>query len=164
MTMAHLLARMLRDRSGSSAVEMALVTPIALAMMFGFAEMGNLFWQEHVVTKSVRDGARFAGRQPFAAFSCAAVTDSAVATAIKEVTRTGQPSGGAARISGWTNSQVSLAVSCSGSTTGGIYGAQAGGAPVITVTASFPYASLFGRGLFPNLNVNASAQAAVMGV
>ncbi|MBT2187262.1 TadE/TadG family type IV pilus assembly protein [Sphingobium nicotianae] len=162
--MTRLLASFLRDRRGTAAAEMALVTPLLIIIMFGAFEAGNYFWNEHVLIKAVRDGARFAGRQSFGKYSCAAVTDSAAASAIRAVTRTGSPSGTTPRIAGWTDAQVTLAVSCvSGES--GIYAANAGDAPRVTVSATVPYTALFGSLIFANdLNLVASAQSPVMGI
>ncbi|MGL5837065.1 MAG: TadE family protein, partial [Sphingorhabdus sp.] len=49
-------------RKGAAAAEMALVTPLLMIIMFGAFELGNYFYSQHVVTKAVRDGARFASR------------------------------------------------------------------------------------------------------
>ena len=59
-----------RDRKGSAAVEMALVTPLLLVIMFGSVEVGNFFYNEHLLTKAVRDGARYAARQNFSYYAC----------------------------------------------------------------------------------------------
>ncbi len=48
---------------------MALVTPLLLTLLFGGLEGGNFMLQQHIVTKGVRDGARFAGREPFGAYT-----------------------------------------------------------------------------------------------
>lgn len=164
--MSRFLASFLHDRQGAAAAEMVLVMPLLMALMFGAFEAGNYFWNEHVVVKAVRDGARFAGRQSFGKYDCASITDAAVATQIKNLTRTGQTSGGAARVSGWTDSQVTITVSCSAGTTTGIYTGHAGGAPVVKVSATVPYTSLFGTLGFNTTGINlvASAQAAVMGI
>ena len=38
--------------------------PFMLVLMFGAVELGNLFLDEHTLTKQVRDGARYASRLP----------------------------------------------------------------------------------------------------
>jgi Flp pilus assembly protein TadG len=53
---------LLHHRHGSAAAELALVIPMMLALMFGSLELGNLFLDEHALSKQVRDGARFAAR------------------------------------------------------------------------------------------------------
>ncbi len=163
--MARLASSFVRDTRGAAAAEMALVTPMLIGLMFGSFELGNYFLSEHVVVKAVRDGARYAGRLSFDEYTCSTVS-TAAEDQIKNVTRTGQVgTGGNARITGWTNTDITITVACSGSTTGGIYTGKAGGAPVVTVSAAVDYNSLLGRvGLSePNLKLNASAQSPVTG-
>lgn len=163
--MRRQLASFLRDRSGAAASEMALVTPLLMILAFGGFEAGYYFWNEHVVINAVRDGARFAGRQSFSKFTCAGMTNSAAETSIKTLTRTGSPTGTVSRVNGWTNNQISVTVSCTGSAQQGIYSANGGNAPRVTVSATVPYTSLFGTLIFAgNLNLAASAQSPVMGI
>ena len=156
----------LRDQRGAAAAEMALILPLLMTLMFGSFELGNYFWNEHKVVKGVRDAARFAGRQPFSKFSCSAVTDSTVETQIKNLARTGQLASGTAKINGWTNTDVTVGVSCNSATQTGIYKGIATGAPIVTVSATVTYRSLFATLGFDasNLTLNASAQSAVMGI
>src|SRR5687768_3608606 len=58
------------NRSGAAAAEMALVAPLLVTIMFGSLEIGKYFWDEHLVVKAVRDGARYAARQNFATMPC----------------------------------------------------------------------------------------------
>src|SRR5215212_4883914 len=51
-----------RNTGASAATEMALATPLLIALMFGSMELGNYFLTEHGVSKQVRDGARYASR------------------------------------------------------------------------------------------------------
>lgn len=158
---------------GTAAVEMALITPMMIALMFGSFELGNYFLSEHVVVKAVRDGARYAGRLPFGEYDCANSANSARDDKIQNVVRTGRVtdiSSDKPRLRGWTNaiedSTITVNVACSAATTGGIYKDKAGGAPVVTVSASVPYDSLLGIvGLAnPSLTLNATAQATVNGI
>ena len=152
---------------GAAAAEMALVTPLLVAIMFGAFEAGNFFWSQHVVSKAVRDGARFAGRRPltdYADSTCVPVTG--VITDTRNVTRTGRVTAGTPRIGGWTaDTTVTVTAVCSSGTTGGIYRNEVGGAPVVTVSATVPYNSLFGLLGFntTGLSMEADAQASVMG-
>jgi Flp pilus assembly protein TadG len=154
---------------------MALVTPLLLTLMFGSFELGNYFLDNHVVAKAVRDGARYASRRSFSDFTCSsAATD--IVDKTRNLTRTGQvATGGTARLPGWTSAtSVTVTVTCNttgngGSGFTGVYTGLAGmggGAPVVTVTASVPYHSLF-QALGFNataLTLNARAQAPVMGI
>ena len=122
MSQRHFLraARALACRRGSAAVEMALVTPIFLALAFGSVDLGNYFLSEHAVLKAVRDGARYASRRY--PVNCAAVTNdttSSTATATRNLVRTNTIDGtGTVRLNGWTdNNTVVVSVACNTSTT-----------------------------------------------
>lgn len=169
------VSRLLRCRKGTAAAEMALVTPMLIILMFGAFEMGNYFLSEHVVVKAVRDGARYASRQAFSNYDCAALSvEDTVKTEVQEITRTGELSGGDARLSGWTsNSTVTISVTCEDTVNTGddsvIYSGIYDGldkVPVVTVSASVPYSSLFNNiGITSvGLSLNAESQSAVMGI
>jgi len=166
---------------GSAAVEMALVTPMLLTLMFGSFELGNYFLDNHIVAKAVRDGARYAARLPITSYDCpvgnAAGSLLANENAIKEVTRTGTPDGtGAPRLAYWTNSgsTVTITITCkSAATYKGMYNGLPGDVPIITVSANVGYISLFGRlgwtigqgvSSSTSLNLKATSQAAVTGI
>ena len=167
-----------RDRSGSAAVEMALVTPLLLIILFGSVEVGNYFYNEHLLVKAVRDGARFAARQNFSYYesggSCSSPTDAMLITDIKTLVMTSLLSGGTNRLPTWNTSTITISAACQtvtgGQTMTGIYRGRTGGtagAPIVTVTASVPYTpimkSLFGfSGI--GVNLNAAQQAAVTGL
>lgn len=153
---------------------MALIVPLLLTIMFGSLELGHYFWTEHKVVKGVRDGARFAARLSFSNYTCdAAISNAALETRIKEVTRTGVISDGTANVTGWVNDDVTVEVTCpdaalddSGdeAVTTGIY-RNLENAPIVTVSTTVSYTSLFETLGFDatQLNLSASSQAAVMG-
>jgi len=157
---------LLRSRNGSAAVEMALISPIFFALMFGAYDLGYYFMSEHLVVQAVRDGARYASRRPFSDYTCSTAS-SDVTTKTQTLVRTGSPTGTTGRLHGWTdNSTVTITVACD--TTGayqGIYTGVATGVPVITVSADVPYGSLFKSfGLGSSLHLRAESKVAVMGV
>lgn len=168
--LASTASRALLCRRGSAAVEMALVTPMLLTLLFGAADLGNYFLSEHALINGVRDGARYAARvYPLA---CTAVNDdttTTTATATKNLVRTNTIDGtGNARLYGWNdNSTIKVSITCNTSATyaGGIYSGSSTGAPVVTVSATVPYTSLFKAfGLTTTtINMNAAAQSAVQG-
>lgn len=163
--MMKIVRSLISCNKGAAGAEMVMVMPLLIFIMFGAFEAGNFFWNQQVVGKAVRDGARYAGRRPLTDFAGCAPS-AAVITATQSVTRTGRVSGGTARIANWTNAAtVTVTGVCSAGTTGGIYRNNAGGAPVVTVSATVPYDSLFGSLGFTTatLNMRADAQAAVMG-
>lgn len=157
--------RLLADRSGSSAAEMALVTPMLLALLFGTFELGYYFLSEHVVQKAVRDAARYAARLPVESYpSCTVPADTE--TAIRKVARTGLPNGTVQRLQGWTaDSMTTVQISCNAAMNTGIYKDFPSGAPVIIVSASVNYPTLLGSmGIaIPNLKLNAASQSAGFG-
>nr|WP_202389860.1 TadE/TadG family type IV pilus assembly protein [Parapontixanthobacter aurantiacus] len=158
----------IRDRSGAAAAEMALMVPLLMILMFGGFEAGHYFYTEHKIVKAVRDGARYAGRLPFSAYDCGSGTSSQAAL-IQNVTRTGVADTTAPPlIYNWTdNADVTVSVTCNtAETTKGIFTDLASGAPVVTVSATASYPSLFGAlGLLDaDINVAANAQAVVNGL
>jgi Flp pilus assembly protein TadG len=150
--------------------EMALSIPILVALMMGSFELGAYFLAEHKVIKAVRDGARYASRQPFTDYaSC--TPSSTLITNTRNVTRTGQvSSGGTPRLGYWTDpNTITVTVTCDtgGSySTAGIYTGSTQGAPVVTVNAAVPYTPLVGTlGITrASLTLNAHSQAAVDGI
>ena len=168
------MRHLLRDTSGAAAVEMAMVVPLLLLLMFGSLEMGNFIYSQHRLTESVRDGARFAARQDLTKYPCAGSIDATVAARTQQVVRTGVPSGGADLLPRWGEAGAGVAVSYScvtatsdGTTLDGIYRSNPGGAPVVNISARVPYGSLVGGILgmnFYTLWLNADHQAAVVGL
>lgn len=164
--MARQFASILRNRSGAAAAETALILPILITLLFGSVETARYFLDSHIVAKAVRDGARFAGRQPFTEMPCGgpAVDE----TDIKDLVRTGTTTDGApSRLGYWTNpATITVTITCdstSAYTTSGIYTNATGGARRVTVTAAVPYVTLFGFTL-GSLNVPGRSDAAVMGI
>lgn len=166
-----------RCESGAAAAELALCLPMVMVLMFGGFEAGNYMLAEHKVIKGVRDGARYAARLPYEYYTgCgpdltvpASGTGLPSIADVKEdianVTLSGKPGGGVARISGWDAADVSVSVSCHAATTTGIY-EDLGTAPRVLVSSTVAYPSLFGALGFDTEGaiVRAQAQAAVMGL
>lgn len=161
------------DRRAAAAVEMALVTPLLIILMFGAMELGKYFLDQHMVVEAVRDGARFAARQDFDSMPCAGTAGNE--TQIKNLVRTGTTDGtGTPRIFYWTNnSTITVSIDCYANTGGGgtttIYSGVYEGkttVPQVTVAASVPYVPLLGAIGFETsgLFLNASNQAAVAGI
>lgn len=167
------IALLCRDRQGSAAAEMALVTPLLAILMFGSLELGKFFWDEHIVTKAVRDGARFASRQGFAAMPCGGTATNEAQ--IRNVVRFGKATvtTEAPRLYYWTNAAtVTVTITCydNAGTNGarvydGIYTSRAQ-VPVVRVSASVPYTPIVGSIGFntSNLSLNARSEATVFGI
>ena len=166
--MSH-FAALLRSTRGAAAAEMALVIPLMLILMMGSFELGNFFMNEHKLVKSVRDGARFAGRQAFASYTCPSTINGTTVTDTKNVIRTGLMAGGTSRIVNWTDAHITVSLTCVPNAAGvamqGIYRGTTS-VPVVIVSASVPYtpvlASYGFRGV--GLSLNARQQSAVMGL
>lgn len=166
-----LFRRLWRSTRAAAAAEMALVAPLLLIIMFGAVELGNYFYNEHILVKAVRDGARFAARQNFSYYSgCSGSPGGTVVADTRNLVKTGLLSGGSDRLAAWNATTISLTTNCTTTansiTLSGIYRGRASGAPRVTVTASVPYVPVLASIGFSGvgLSLNASEQAAVMGI
>ena len=140
-------APFIRNRDGAALVEFTLSFPLLLALGAGITEMGIALHQQHVITKSVRDAARFAARQFVAAPSCPLNTVAEWGTIVAEtqsVALRGKLSASAPLLlPNWSQAaQVTVSDACSPA--GALVSTAGAGAdfPVITVSASVPYAGV----------------------
>ena len=168
--MMRALIRLARDRSAAAAVEMAMVLPLLLVIAYASFEMGNYFLTEHVVQKAARDAARYAARLPMTNYPDCTTVPVTTIDKIEKVARTGRPDGTASnRIYTWTGAGMTqVEITCATGqpySTGGVYQSFPAGAPVVTVTATVPYGSLWGNLGFKamNLYVYGRSQTAVFG-
>lgn len=163
---------LLRDESGAAAAEMVLVAPLLLVLMLGAAETGNYFFNEHSLSKAVRDGARFAARQGFANYSsCSGTPGGTVEADTRNVVMNGYLSGGSLLTPNVSAGDISVTTQCfTGSVGGqsmlGLYRNQANGAQIVTVRATVPYRPVLASFGFSGvgLNLNATSEAAVTGL
>ena len=160
----------LRDDRGSAAAEMAFVLPLLLILMFGSAEIGNYFMNEHSLVKAVRDGARFAARQNFGNYTaCSGSPGGTVVADTRNVVMRGYLSGGTIITPNIQTANVTVTNSCAttagGQTMGGIYQGRANGAQIVTVSADVNYRPILRAFGFSGIGIqlHASSQAAVMG-
>lgn len=174
----RLTKRLAVDCAGNAAAEMAMVTPLLLILMLGCLEVGTYYWNEHVLLKAVRDGARYAGRQDFSNYSgCSStgtdISSSTVATNTKLIVQKGsldstQPN----LLPNW--STATFKVSCKsmstagGQTLTGLYtNNPTGVADVVTVEATLTYRPVAAVALgFSGVGYQlyAASQAAVSGI
>lgn len=141
------------DQHGSAAVELVLLLPLLLVLLFGGFEAGHYVWTEHKLIEGVRDGARFGARMNINDVCGGDAGKLATAQAkVRLLTRTGQLTDPDAlpRVPGWTDGQVTVNFACNAFLATGIYtdlDAAAGPAgPIVTVSASsVAYPSLFER-------------------
>src|SRR5690242_18914531 len=138
-----------RDCRGSAAVEMALVMPLLLVILFGSVELGNYFMNEHSLVKAVRDGARFAARQSFANYAgCSGSPGGTVVTDTQNVVMYGYRTGSTVLTPNINASDITVTTSCATSVGGqnmsGIYSGRASGAQKVIVSATVDYRSVIG--------------------
>lgn len=169
---------LVRDRRGTAAAEMALVTPLLLIIMAGSVELGNYFYNQHTLVKSVRDAARFAARQRMSNYTtCPGSPPQAIIDDTKTVARKGYLDSTANDLlPNWASATFSVTMTCKANLTdsgggtlafGGIYADTASGAPTVLISASLPYRPVIGAAFGfsgSNLTLNANQQAAVMGL
>lgn len=126
-----------RER-GTSTVELAIVMPLMLLLLFGVAEFGHAFNQYNIMTKAVRDGVRYAAEE--AMFGGLEVIDlnrlDSGGVSIRNRTRNlvvyGRPgSGGEALLPGWNTSDVTVSQL---------------GTDRVQVSATYQYTPLLGEG------------------
>jgi Flp pilus assembly protein TadG len=164
MMMAR-LHTFLHDRSGVAAAEMVLILPVALALLFATFEGAYYMICEHRVIKGVRDAARYAARLDRSLYACPAATFSGSTATIQNLARTGQLSGGSAKVSGWVDSDITVSVTCTAGV-GGIYANTGNYAPLVRVRTAFNYPSLLGVLGFTTstVRIGAAAQSPVIGI
>jgi Flp pilus assembly protein TadG len=164
------LLRLWRNARASAAAEMALVTPLMLILICGSAELGNYFMNEHNLIKAVRDGARFAARQSFSSWPSCSTVDSTVRDNTRNVVMYGYLSGTTVLTPNISAADINVTTSCTttagGQTMSGVYKGRAGGAQVVTVSATVPYRAVVSAFGFTGvgMHLNASSQATVTGL
>jgi Flp pilus assembly protein TadG len=169
--------RLLSARSGAAAIEMAIVAPLMLAIGCGSVEVGNFMLDEHRLIKSVRDAARYAGRQPFSTYSACTAAGATIsgqlATDVTNIVRTHRLSGGTDQLPNWSNAASSISVKAACATTtinsqtmSGVYSGNTNGWIVVTVAATLRYQPVIGAFGFTGrgLDLHAAEQAPVVGV
>ena len=163
---------LLRDRQGAAAAEMALVAPLLCAILIGSVELGSFFYNEHILAKAVRDGARYAARQSFTLYGCSGAPGGSVVANTQALVRTSLLAGGSDRFPDIENGDITLTTSCATmlgtqDMRSGIYKNMTAGAPIVTVTARVDYNPVVGAAFGfsgVGMKLNASQQAAVMGI
>lgn len=158
----------MHDGEGAAAVELALVLPMLLILLVGPLELGNFFLDQHVLVKGLRDGAVYAARQDIQNYDCssgAPTVPSALVTDTKNIVRTGQLASGLDLLPNWSNGATTFTVTAACFTASGIYSANNGKVPVVTVTASVPYKTVLSTLGFnaTGFTLSGSQQSAVTG-
>lgn len=165
--------QLLKQTGGNAAAEMALVAPLVVLLIFGAMELGNLFYNQHLLSKAVRDGARYAARQPFSVYDMSACSISSDAEArTRRLVRTAQlaSAGAPSRLPNWRESDepstIDINVTCNTSGTyTGVYVQNDDVAAAVTVEASVTYTPLIGiSAALSDVTLTAQSQAAVTGI
>ena len=168
---------------------MALIVPLLLTVLFGSVELGNYFYNEHKLVKSVRDGARYAARQRFSNYSaCTGTPSGTVYDETKLMVRKGKldnsapdllpqwggvvascagnPAGGCLEVTMSCTADLEDTSSGNTLTLGGIY-TNSTAAPTVVVSARLPYFSVLGTTLgfdSTGIYLTANQSAAVAGL
>ena len=154
------------DTRGAAAVELVLILPMALVLLFTSLEAGHFMWSEHKVIEAVRNGARFASRQTMSTV-CPSQTGTIVSD-VQTLTRTGKLGGTSPVVPGWTaNSQVTVTYRCATFLSTGIYSQLGSAGATVTVSATnLNYPVLFSafNSFTGAAHLNASASTAVIGI
>lgn len=163
--------RLVGDRRGAAAAEMALVIPLLCTILFGSVELGSYLYNQHILTKAVRDGARFAARQSFTLYGCSGVPGGTVEADTRALVRTALLAGGTDRFADIQDADITLSTSCKttqgGQSMTGIYRNATGGAPIVTVAANVDYVPVVGVPFGfsgAGFHMRSTQQAAVMGI
>jgi len=119
-------------------VESALILPVFLTLVGGVYEFSFFVYQQQLATSGVRDAARYLALT-------ADPNNLSRQTDARNLAVTGSISGGSPRVSGWTTSDVSIAVNSVYNDVG-TYGA-APNIRIVTVSTSFTDLSLGFLGL-----------------
>lgn len=154
-----MVRRFLSCQRGSPAVEMVLVMPILIVLLFGAIELGFYFYTEHRVIDLARNYARYAGRSVILD-DAACPSATAIETDVLARAAADMPG-----ITDWaTNSEVTI--ECDSGFGTGLYESTGRDGPVVTVSMVGSYTGLFGFLGFTDQNwtVRATQNAAVIGL
>ena len=115
---------------GAVLIETVVVLPLLLIMILATAEFGHAFWDYSTLTKSVRDGARFAASQGVLGSTGVVVLTNQLRADVSNIVVYGNVNGtGTPVLDGFAASQVTL---------------EAPGDGDIIVRAVYPYNAVFG--------------------
>jgi Flp pilus assembly protein TadG len=100
-----MLRRVWKNDEGSALVEGAVLLPLLFALLFGVYEFSWFFYQQHLISTGLRDGARYLARS---APLCDATSPRWIARAAnaKNLATTGSIAGGVPRVKGWSAALV----------------------------------------------------------
>ncbi|WP_309089126.1 TadE/TadG family type IV pilus assembly protein [Phenylobacterium sp.] len=156
MTLLRKLRILSRESHGAALVELTLLMPLLVTLMFGLAEFGQVLRQHHLMEKGVRDAARFLTHIDATPCPADAAWTGAVSDA-QNLAVFGRTTAREPLLDTWTDpASVVVEVECIDNTAGTWRGGDV--VAVVTVTASALYADLGLLGFFgfepPTLNVS----------
>lgn len=181
MKKLKIISHFTRDRSGASAAELALVLPFLLFMLVGAIEIGRLLHDYQVVSKGVRDSARYLARQDWNCGSAGAAvgtfSDTFQVTVAKHLALTGQidvggvagksltasPPAADLSLGYWSDpNSITVEIDCVNRTNAAITGGAFQGAylesgdyvPIVRVEADVPFTMLFGFWTLGDLKID----------
>jgi Flp pilus assembly protein TadG len=131
-------ARVVREQGGVEIIEFAFVLPLLAILLIGGIEFGRAFYTYNVLTKSVRNAARYLSSKPIASsgtISAATVTKTKNLAVYGNIAGTGAPV-----IGGLSTAHINVPSPGTVVSVQQIY---------VTVSANYPYPSLF-RYILPN--------------
>ena len=135
--------------NGAALVECAIILPVFLLLVSGVYEFGFYLYQQQLITSGVRDAARYLTLTADPASSTNQI-------AAKSLAVTGSVNGGAARVNGWTTSDISIALTAVDNTVGTYSGGSL--IQIVTVSTNFVDPSLGFLGLLglrkPTINLS----------
>ena len=150
------------DEQGSALVEIAIVTPFVLLLAAGVFEFSNIFNTRLLLEAGVEDASRYMARCSSDWNTCS--------TLATNLAVNGAVTGGSARVTGWTTSQVTitpyLSTPAIDTATGTqLYLSSTANVVVVQVKTSYPYPTL---GLwshlgFASVNLTVFHQERVLG-
>lgn len=137
----------LRQR-GTAMLELAIILPLLVILLFGFIEIGRAFYQENILTRALVTGARFMAREPDAVDRDTCQPGDAWSAAVNE----------AVRLVVYRGSDGSLRLpelDQASAVTFGLRVETVGASPacVIHAEARAQFAAIFGDSIVPMLNL-----------
>ena len=120
------------QQKGTALVETVIVLPFMLILLFGIAEMGRAFYQYNILTKAVRDGARYAAEHaPLGSFGSVILTSDLIEKTKNTVVYGIEENNSTPLLPGLSISNVSVARSSD---------------YYVVVNANYNFVSIFGEG------------------
>jgi hypothetical protein len=127
-------------------VELAIILPVVLLLMFGITEFGSAILRYNTLTKAVQDGARHAAAYGLLGTAGSVYIDPALDSEIRNLVVYGDSQGvGTPLLRGMTLNQIDISVPAPG---------------FIRVVATYPYVPGFGTNL-PTFGLGGSPSLAV---